>query len=285
MWGNVMAFISHVRKSLAHWRRSLSTQDRVVIVTGGAKGIGEGITNAFANDGAKVICVDTDCKAGDSITKAFASRLTKQSNHGTNDRSGSIEYHNVDISQSDACKELVRTVIARHGRVDVLVNNAGIQPPESCVALHLLDEHWWDKILAVNLNAVYYLSKHVLPIMISQHKRLLADTAAASSPATSPGSTSGGVVINMGSIQGLQSQKGVPAYAAAKGAVLSLTRQMAMDYGVYGIRVLAVNPGTIATPLVDGLLKMGGSDYKIAGAPYPLEGRVGQSEERLGFSE
>ena len=88
-----------------------------------------------------------------------------------------------------------------------------------------------------------------------------------------------GVVINMASVQGVQSQKGVPAYAASKGAVISLTRQMAMDYGEYGIRVLAINPGTIETPLVTGLLEMGGTDYKAAGRPYPLQSRCGHVDE------
>lgn len=109
----------------------------------------------------------------------------------------------------------------------MLVNNAGIQPPASCVPLHELEEHWWHLLLAVNLSSVFYLSKPVLPIMMQQH---------AARQASKLPRTGGGVIINMASVQGLLSQKAVPAYAASKGAILSLTRQMAMDYGEYGIR-------------------------------------------------
>eukprot|EP00966_Prymnesium_polylepis_P056207 1300109-Prymnesium_polylepis.2 len=107
-----------------------------------------------------------------------------------------------------------------------------------------------------------------------------------------------GVVINMGSVQGLQSQGGIPAYAASKGAILSLTRQMAIDYAPYGLRVVAVNPGTIRTPLVEALLsaRHGGDTvaaWEAAARAYPMK-RVGEirdiaeaclwlASERAGF--
>ena len=205
----------------------------------------------------------------------------------------------IDVSSPSDCEAAVDLVMAQHGRIDVLVNNAGIQPPASCVPLHELAPQHWDNIMAVNLSAVYHLGRHVLPIMIKQshkqsHKQSQSDGLETES--TAEGATAGttesdggadsaagagrqgpGVVINIASVQGVQSQKGVPAYAASKGAMLSLTRQMAMDYGEYGIRVLAINPGTIETPLVTELLEAGGSDYTAAGRsktpPYPLSNR------------
>ena len=85
----------------------------------------------------------------------------------------------------------------------MLINNAGIQPPDSCVPLHTLEDHYWHSIMNINLNATFYLSKLVLPVMIAQHEE--------------HGFSAPGVIINMASVQGVQSQKGVPAYAAAKG--------------------------------------------------------------------
>lgn len=105
----------------------------------------------------------------------------------------------------------------------------------------------YGQVLDVNLHGVFYLSRHVLPVMMAQQTN--------DAPTNAGGG--GGVIINVASVQGLQSQAGVPAYAASKGAVLSLTRQMANEYGRYGIRVVAVNPGTIETPLVSELLAAG----------------------------
>ena len=118
-------------------------------------------------------------------------------------------------------------LVFRHGRIDVVVNNAGIQPVASCVPMHVLEDRWWDQLLAVNLTGVYNVCKPVLVAMIEQHRAKVKQGLPR---------TGGGVIINMASVQGLLSQQGVPAYAATKGAMLSLTRQMAMDYGQYGIR-------------------------------------------------
>lgn len=188
------------------------------------------------------------------------------------DANDAIDFLEIDVSSPDHCKVLVDTVVAVHGQLDVLVNNAGIQPWDSCVPLHKLSEHNWNKILAVNLSPIFHLGRHALPIMIAQHNARVA----AGAPA---GRNGGGVILNIASVQGLQSQKGVPAYATSKGGALALTRQMAMDYGEYGIRVLAINPGTIRTPLVDHLLEEGGATYDGAGSPYPLQSRCGEIEE------
>ena len=141
------------------------------------------------------------------------------------------------------------------------MNNAGIQPASSNVNVEDLREEVWDRILAVNLKAHYLMAKFCIP----QFRR-----------------RGGGSIINIASVQALQSQKQVPAYAASKGGILSLTRQMALDYAKENIRVLAVCPGTIDTPLVRKAAKDAGEDPDKAlrswAAGYPIR-RVGTPEE------
>eukprot|EP00040_Diaphanoeca_grandis_P022779 m.123072 g.123072 ORF g.123072 m.123072 type:complete len:294 (+) comp28958_c0_seq1:138-1019(+) len=253
-------FSNLVPKACGSMRRFLSQStaqtERIVIVTGGAKGIGKGIVQSFAAEPLhRVICLDVDIKSGTELSKS----------------TDNVDFVEADVACMQSCKAAVESVLEKHGRIDVLVNNAGIQPFNSCVALHELDDSLWTKIIGVNLNSIFNMSKHVLPIMMEQHRLGTGTSEKLRS--------CGGIIINMASVQGLQSQKGVPAYAASKGAALSLTRQMAMDYGAYGIRVLAINPGTIKTPLVDELLALGGSDYDAASAVYPLQSRCGEISE------
>lgn len=224
-------------------------QDKVVIVTGGAKGIGLGICIAFAQEGANVLCADVDEAAG----MALATTL--------NEYPGFIQFQRADISQGDDCKALVETAISAWGQIDVVCNNAGIQPVASYLPAHELPEEMWDRILGVNLKAIFLMTKYVVPEM---KKR------------------GGGVIINTASVQGLQSMLGVSAYAASKGGVLNLTRQLALEYAADNIRVLAINPGTIDTPLVVEAIEASGDDPEQArvgmAAAHPL-GRIGQPED------
>ncbi len=192
-------------------------RDKVVIVTGGAKGIGRAITLAFSAEGAKVATVDVDDFAGAEIQ-----RLAQ-------DRAGPVQYHHADVSQANACVDLVQRVADDWGRVDVLCNNVGIQPANSYLRAHEMPEEMWDRILDVNLKSAFLMCKYVIPHMQA---------------------AGGGVIINTASVQGLMSANQVPAYAASKGGILSLTRNLCLDYAEDNIRVLAVNPGTVDTPLV-----------------------------------
>ena len=222
---------------------------KVVIVTGGAKGIGRAISVSFARAGANVACADVDEAAGAEIVA-----LAK-------DAEGTLHFVKADVSLSAPCKALVDQTVADFGGVDILCNNVGIQPTNSYLPAHELPEEIWDRIINVNLKSRFLMTKYCVPEM---QKR------------------GGGVIINTASVQGLQSALGVAPYAASKGGDLSLTRQLALEYAKDNIRVLAVNPGTIETPLVAEAAAANGqtveSQRAIWGAAHPI-GRIGQPIE------
>ena len=137
---------------------------------------------------------------------------------------------------------------------DVLINNVAVQPEAPCHE-HPLDA--WQLAIAVNLTSHFLFSKHLLPHMLDK---------------------GAGAIVNVGSVQGLASQKGIPGYAASKGGVLSLTRQLAVEYAASGVRVNAISPGTINTPLVESVLRARGSSAEEAGRAYPMK-RIGQPSE------
>ena len=148
--------------------------------------------------------------------------------------------------------------VALWGGVDVLANNVGIQPLHSYLPAHELPEEMWDRIIDVNLKSGFLMTKYAVPVMKER---------------------GGGVIINTASVQGLQSAKGIAPYAASKGGMLSLTRQLALEYAADNIRVLAVNPGTIETPLAAAGT---GNDYaklRQEGAKAHPIGRIGKPEE------
>jgi NAD(P)-dependent dehydrogenase (short-subunit alcohol dehydrogenase family) len=178
----------------------------VVIVTGAASGLGRESAIHFADCGATVVAADINGAGLESI------------------RSERIHPIVADVTRAADCKS-VADKAAGLGPVTGLLNSAGIELHGTVVDMA---EEDWDKVLNVNLKAIYLLSKHVIPHMIAN---------------------GGGSVVNMSSIQALASQAGVAAYAATKGAVLSLTRVMALDHGKQNIRVTAICPGTIETPL------------------------------------
>merc|ERR1712216_204525 len=162
-----------------------------------------------------------------------------------------------DVSKSDEIHRVMQQVANEKGAVHILVNNVGVQLDDG-QACHELSEQIWHKVLNINLTSFFLFSKLSIPSMLQ---------------------AGSGVIINMASVQGLQSQAGIPAYAASKGAILSLTRQMAMEYSSRGIRTLAVCPGTINTPLVAKLLtERPGASYEKASACYPMK-RIGEVHE------
>ncbi len=200
---------------------------KVVIVTGGAKGIGKGICEAFAKEGSQVLCADVDIEAGEQLS---ASRPN-------------ISFMHADVSQSAVCQSLVETAVDTWQRLDILCNNVGIQPTTSYVRAHELSEEQWDRIIDINLTWRFLMAIYCIHILHIQ---------------------GGGVIISTASVQGLQSAPQVSAYAASKGGDLSLMRQLALDYAQDNIRVLAINPGAIDTPLVQEALDAEGGDQEEA---------------------
>ena len=226
---------------------------KVVIVTGGANGIGAGVARAFHARGADVWVADVDAASGERMADELGPRL---------------HFHACDASEESAIAEFCSRALAAHGdRLDCLVNNVGVQFDDGTPA-HLLPTQVWAKVIAINLTSYFLFARACLPALMAVAK-------------DGPGST---CIINMSSVQGLQSQAGIPAYAASKGGILSMTRQMSMDYAKHGVRVVAINPGTIRTPLVENLLcGRHGKDYlpealRKAGAAYPIC-RIGEVEE------
>ena len=226
-----------------------SFDGKVVIITGGALGIGQATAWEFAKEGATVAIADVDREAGEA-TVAEVERL-----------GGEGLMVEADVSDSADCSRVVETTVERFGSVDILFNNVGIQPPASYTNVEDTPESMWDRIIGVNLKSCFLMSKYAIPEM---RKR------------------GGGVIINTASVQGLQSQPLVPPYAASKGGILSLTRQMSLDYAKDNIRVLAVCPGSIDTPMLRAAAGvMGGDPDEVVGqwgAAHPI-GRVGTGQD------
>lgn len=208
-------------------------QGRVVLVTGGSNGIGLGICQAFENSGAIVVNMD--------VTASEASN---------------IHFLQGDTSKEEDCKQAVSSAVEKFGALDVLVNNAAIQPPESYVRVDQLSHDAWDRMLGVNLSGYTYMAKHALQVMLRQQS---------------------GVVINIASGQAHRTARQVPCYGPIKAANLLQTKQWGVEYARQGIRVVSVSPGAIETPLVRASLEAQGGEKALANR-HPI-GRIGQPEE------
>ena len=223
--------------------------NKVVIVTGAAHGMGRATALEFAREGASVVVADLDVAAGRAVIAQMA------------DTTGQGRFVEADVSRGADSQRVVSEAVAAFGGVDVLFNNVGIQPPSSYLNVEQTSEEIWDRILGVNLKSYFLMAKYAIPEM---RKR------------------GGGVIVNNASVQGLQSMPGVPAYAASKGGVLSLTRQMAVDYAAENIRVLAICPGTIDTEMVRASAAMEGGDLEETlrrfGESHPI-GRIGTGQD------
>ena len=190
-------------------------KDKVVIITGGAKGIGKATAIMFAKKGAKVVIADCDSVDG------------KRTVEGIERQNGDALFVKTDIANSTEVQHMVDAVVAKNGRIDVLFNNAGIYARGDVVDT---EEETWDKIIQVNLKGVYLCSKAVVPIMRK---------------------AGGGVIINTSSSVGLYAAApGIAAYAASKGGVTFLTKAMADDHLKDNIRVNCICPGPTDTPLL-----------------------------------
>ena len=185
--------------------------NKVAIITGGGSGIGRGIALAFAREGAKVVIAGRDSQKLDATVKAIGSACLAQP---------------ADLSHPDDIKKLVDATLARFAAVHVLVNNAGLLLPGTAES-HTEDD--WDQTFAVNVRGLWQLSRAVLP-----HMRAAGV----------------GSIVNIGSVLSLVSARNRVAYSASKGAVLSMTRAMALDHAPEKIRVNCICPGIVETEMV-----------------------------------
>jgi NAD(P)-dependent dehydrogenase (short-subunit alcohol dehydrogenase family) len=187
----------------------MSFAGKTVVVTGGASGMGAASVRAFAAGGARVVVVDRNAAGA----QALAAEIGGLALGG-------------DVSQSAFANEVVAAVLHNYGRLDVLVNAAGIIKRTDVI--HTSDEAW-RQIFGVNVDGIFFMCRAALPHMVARRR---------------------GVIINFGSIWGDIGSAGVAAYCATKGAVHNLTRAMALDHARDGIRILAVCPGEVDTPML-----------------------------------
>jgi NAD(P)-dependent dehydrogenase (short-subunit alcohol dehydrogenase family) len=187
---------------------------KVAIVTGGALGIGRAAARKLATEGASVvICSDRE----DQVEEALA---------GLREEGLEVRGTRADVTSSDDMKRLVSFAAETYGGVDVLVNSAGVQRYGTVVET---EEKVWDEVLDVNLKGIYLASKYAIPKMRER---------------------GGGAIVNLSSVQAFASQKGVAAYTASKGGINALTRAMALDHAEENVRVNAVCPASVDTPML-----------------------------------
>jgi NAD(P)-dependent dehydrogenase (short-subunit alcohol dehydrogenase family) len=186
---------------------------QVAIVTGGASGIGRATALAFGRAGATVVIADVDAEGGEATVAELAAA------------GGRGVARAVDVSRGGEVAALVAEVVTRHGRLDVLVNNASLDSIGLDARVTALEEDAWDRIHAVTLRGSFLCCKHAIPAM-----------------------TGGGAIVNVASVAGLVATADRDAYTAAKGGLIALTRSLALEYGPLGIRVNAVCPGAVLTP-------------------------------------
>ncbi|RUT32500.1 SDR family oxidoreductase [Arsenicitalea aurantiaca] len=219
-------------------------ESKIAIVTGGADGIGFAISEGFAREGATVWLSDVDDEKGEAAVR----RLT--------DAGGKARYRHCDVAEEADIRALVEGAIAEHGRLDILVNNAAIAI--GGMPVHEMTDEQWHRLIAVNLTSVFRGCKFALPQMIAQNS---------------------GSIINMASAQGHIGLDGWTAYAGAKGAVMAMTRQMAVEFGPHNIRVNSISPGTINTPMNEKIVAELGDQVARAWVKMHPIGRIGKPSE------
>lgn len=214
-----------------------SNAGRVVLVSGGARGIGRAICEAFLHSKATVVCMDVD-------------------DESAGDLPGEVLFVRGDTSSESDCQQAVRAAIEAGGGLDVLVNNAAIQPAESYVPLDQLDPELWNRMLAINFSGYTFLAKHAAIQMKKQHS---------------------GVIVNMASGQAHRTARQVPCYGPIKAGNVLQAMQWGLEYARDGIRVVSVSPGAINTPLIRASLDEQGGAAELANR-HPV-GRIGEPHE------
>lgn len=220
-----------------------SLAGKVALVTGGGSGIGRATSLAFADAGAAVMIADINPNGGRETVATIR------------DRGRNAELVEMDVSIADQVEAMVVATVERFGRLDCAFNNAGISGGQ--VTLLDCDEETFDRVMSVNVKGVWLCMRAQIPVMLAQ---------------------GGGTIVNMASVAGLIGTPTLPAYGASKHAVVGLTRTGALAYATQGIRVNAVCPAFIDTPMVDAFVAQRPEMAEAVQQAAPV-GRIGQPEE------
>ena len=225
--------------------KNISLEEKTSIVTGATSGIGRGIARKLAEAGSNVAIVDINEKDGKVVEEELQKLGVK------------AKFYKCDVTSSSDCKKTVDEIYRDFGRIDILVNAAGVIVRKDVVEL---TEEEWDFVIGVNLKGTFLMSHYVIPYMIKG---------------------SGGSVVNIGSGWGLKGGSKAAAYCAAKGGVVNLTRAMAIDHGKDNIRVNCVAPGDTDTPMLRkeaAQLGLSWEEFLKEAADRPIK-RIGTPED------
>ena len=217
-------------------------KNKVALVTGASSGIGRAIALVWAREGARVVVSDVNVQAGEETAALVRAA------------GGDAIFVAADVGKPGDCEALVSRTVAHYGRLDIACNNAGIGGPQAPTADYPLDG--WAQVININLSGVFYGMKYQIAAMLQN---------------------GGGAIINMASILGAVGFATAPAYTAAKHGVVGLTKAAALEYSAQGVRINALGPAFIHTPMISGLEQDAGIHAMLVGV-HPV-GRLGQPEE------
>ncbi|MCP5044823.1 MAG: SDR family oxidoreductase, partial [bacterium] len=190
-------------------------QDKIAIITGGASGIGKGMALLFAEQGATVVVADLQEDTGRELADSIGGTFLA-----------------CDVTDPTSVEAMIQAAVERYGRIDILVNNAGIDGEQAITAESSLEN--WRQVMSINMDGVYYGMKYVLPVMVEQN---------------------GGVILNTASTVGLNAMGALPAYSASKAGVIHLSKSVAIENAMHNIRVNAICPSVVLTPLLEHFMK------------------------------
>lgn len=211
---------------------------KVAVITGGSSGFGSETAQLLAKEGAKIVLWDVDVKKGEAMAQSI------------NKNGGVAEFAKVDVRYSDEIKVAANTVKDKFGKVDILINSAGVHQYRTGDVV-TTEEEEYDKVMDINVKGIFLASKYIIPLMREK----------------------GGAVINLASAWGTVVSNKVPVYCTSKAAVIHLSKAMALDHAPDKIRVNAVGPGTCRTPMVEGIVAKNYEKFGFASAEDMWESR------------